>query len=321
MRGMVEFGVSLPTIGMDDASAVRLVAEHAEAAGLDSVWAADHVVLPTSHTSTYPYSADGEFLIAPGLPFLDQFTTLAYVAGFTRRVKLGTAVTLLPLRHPLATAKTVATLDVLSGGRAILGVAAGWLREEFDALGLDFDRRGKALDEGLDVVRAAWTQPSIAYEGEVYAARGVESHPHPAQKPHPPIWVGGHTAPVMRRAARCGSAWFPPLFGTTPAQLAESHRRINERAAELGRGDGAVSLSLRVLVDLRDSPDTAGAEKRNALAGDPERIAETLAGYIDAGVSHFVFLPQARTLADVQRTIDILASRVVPVLRAGAGAP
>ena len=97
---MIEFGVSLPTIGMDDPSAVRLVAEQAEASGLDSVWAADHIVLPTSHTSTYPYSADGEFLIAPGLPFLDQFTTLAYVAGFTSRVKLGTAVTLLPLRHP-----------------------------------------------------------------------------------------------------------------------------------------------------------------------------------------------------------------------------
>ena len=124
----------------------------------------------------------------------------------------------------------------------------------------------------------------------------------------------------MRRAARCGSAWFPPLFGTTPALLAESHRRINERAAELGRGDEAVSLSLRVLVDLRDAPDTAGAEKRNALAGEPERIAETLAEYLDAGVSHFVFLPQARTLADVQRTIDVLASQVVPVLRAGAEA-
>ncbi len=318
---MVEFGVSLPTIGMDDPSAVRLVAEQAEATGLDSVWAADHIVLPTSHTSTYPYSADGEFLIAPGLPFLDQFTTLAYVAGITRRVKLGTAVTLLPLRHPLAVAKSAATLDVLSGGRAILGVAAGWLREEFDALGLDFEARGQTLDEGLDILKAAWTESVVDYSGRHFSVHNVESHPHPAQKPHPPVWVGGHTAPVRRRAARIGDAWFPPLFGTTPNALADSLRSINEQAAAHGRGDNAVSLSLRVLVDLRDAPDAAGAEKRNALAGEPDRIAATLAGYLAIGVSHVVFLPQARTLADVQRTIDILAARVIPALRPGSDTP
>ena len=312
---MTEFGVSLPTIGMDDPSAVRLVAEQAEASGLDSVWAADHIVLPVSHSSTYPYSADGEFLIAPGLPFLDQFTTLAYVAGFTSRVKLGTAVTLLPLRHPLAIAKTVATLDVLSGGRSILGVAAGWLREEFEALGLDFESRGKVLDESLDVLKAAWTESVPRFEGRFFSVSGVESYPHPVQSPHPPIWVGGHTRPVMRRAARYGTAWFPPLFGTTPESLAASHQRINEEAAQQGRGENAVALSLRVLVDLRSAPDTAGAEKRNALAGEPERIAETLAGYADAGVSHFVFLPQARSLADVQRTVDLLTEKVIPLLR------
>ena len=280
---MIEFGVSLPTIGMDDPSAVRLVAEQAEASGLDSVWAADHIVLPTSHTSTYPYSADGEFLIAPGLPFLDQFTTLAWVAGFTSRVKLGTAVTLLPLRHPLAAAKTTATLDVLSGGRSILGVAAGWLREEFDALGLDFDRRGAVLDESLRLMRAAWTEQEVQFEGRFFNVRGVESYPHPAQTPHPPIWVGGHTKPVMRRAAKYGDAWFPPLFATTPQALAEAHRTMNEEAAGHGRGDDAVSLSLRVLVDLRSEPDLAGAEKRGALTGEPQRITATLAEYRGSG--------------------------------------
>ena len=320
MRRMVEFGVSLPTIGMDDPSAVRLVAEQAEASGLDSVWAADHIVLPTSHASTYPYSADGEFLIAPGLPFMDQFVTLSYVAGFTSRVKLGTAVTLLPLRHPLAVAKTVATLDVLSGGRTVLGVAAGWLREEFEALGLDFESRGRVLDEGLEVLRAAWTGNAVRFAGRFFEVHGVESFPRPAQAPHPPIWVGGHTRPVMRRAARYGSAWFPPLFGTTPGLLADAHRRINEEAAAHGRGDDAVALSLRVLVDLRGEPDVAGAEKRGALTGEPERIAETLAGYIDAGVAHFVFLPQARRPSDVQRTIDGLAAAIVPQLRTRGGA-
>ena len=117
------YGVSLPTIGMEDPQAIRLVAEQAEAAGLDSVWAADHIVLPTGATSPYPYDAGGEFLIPPGLPFMDQFTSLAYVAGITRNVRLGTAVTLLPLRHPLSVAKTVATLDALSGGRVIMSAS------------------------------------------------------------------------------------------------------------------------------------------------------------------------------------------------------
>ena len=317
MRQMVEFGVSLPTIGMDDPAAIRLVAEQAELSGLDSVWAADHIVLPTRHTSTYPYSAAGEFLIAPGLPFLDQFTTLSYVAGFTKKVKLGTAVTLLPLRHPLAVAKTVATLDVLSGGRSILGVAAGWLREEFEALNLDFADRGPTLDESLEVMKAAWTEKVIRFKGRLFDIQDVESYPHPTQQPHPPIWVGGHTKPVIRRAARHGTAWFPPLFGTTPESLAAAHRNLNERAAEYGRGDGAVSLSLRVLVDLRDQPDIAGAAKRNALVGEPDRIAQELADYADVGVSHFVFLPQARSLTDVQRTIDVLAQQVIPQLRKG----
>jgi probable F420-dependent oxidoreductase len=315
---VVEFGVSLPTIGMDDPSAIRLVAEQAEASGLDSVWAADHIVLPVNHTSTYPYSDDGEFLIAPGMPFLDQFTTLSYVAGFTTHLKLGTAVTLLPLRHPLAVAKTVSTLDVLSKGRAILGVAAGWLREEFEALGQDFDNRGRILDEGIDVLRAAWTETTPNFKGRFFEIHGIESYPQPTQKPHPPIWVGGHTTPVMKRAARSGSAWFPPLFNTTPRELAASHSRINEEAASLGRGDRPVSLSLRVLVDLRSEPDLAGATKRGALVGNPERVASELAPYLEIGVSHLVFLPQARNVADVQRTIDLLASQVVPQLRTGS---
>jgi probable F420-dependent oxidoreductase len=312
---MLEFGVSLPTIGMDDPLAVRLVAEQAEAAGLDSVWAADHIVLPTGTTSPYPYSDDGEFLISPGLPFMDQFTTLAYVAGFTTRLKLGTAVNLLPLRHPLTVAKIVATLDVLSGGRTILGVAAGWLEEEFTALGISFNDRGALLNEGLEVLQQAWTQPETNYHGQHYQVEGVASYPQPVQKPYPPIWLGGHTKPVMRRAAKYGSMWMPPLFKTTPEQMAQAHGQVRAMAEEAGRGPDAVGLALRVLVDLREKPDASGAEKRSALVGSPREVVEALKGYVRIGVSHFIFLPQARTLADVQQTVDQLAQKVIPQLK------
>jgi alkanesulfonate monooxygenase SsuD/methylene tetrahydromethanopterin reductase-like flavin-dependent oxidoreductase (luciferase family) len=254
---MIEFGVSLPNIGMRDPQAIRLVAEQAEAAGLDSVWAADHVVLPTGVSSLYPYHVDGDFLIPPEMPFMDQFTCLAYVAGITSKVKLGTAVNLLPLRHPLVVAKTVATLDVLSAGRVVLGVAAGWLAEEFDALGLPFKERGKMLDE----------------------------------------------------------VWIPPLFGTTPASLAASFESVREMAEQAGRPRNSINLALRVLVDLREEPDTASPETRGAVLGPPEKVAEVLASYMEVGVSHFVLLPQARTLEDVQRTVDILAEDVIPKVR------
>jgi probable F420-dependent oxidoreductase len=312
---MVKFGVSLPTIGMGDPRAIRLVAQQVEAAGLDSVWAADHIVLPTGDTSPYPYAEGGEFLIPPGMPFMDQFTSLAYVAGITERIMLGTAVTLLPLRHPLSVAKTVATLDVLSGGRAILGVAAGWLEEEFRALGIDFKARGKMLDEGLDVLREIWTQPNASHHGEFYDFHDVAAYPQPSQKPHPPIWVGGHTQPVMRRAARVGDMWLPPLFQTTPHDLAERYAQVQTMAEGHGRHSDDVGLALRVLVDLREEPDPSGPQKRGALLGPPERVIETLASYQEIGVSHFVLLPQARSLDDVQRTIDVIAKDVVPALR------
>ena len=184
---------------------------------------------------------------------------------------------------------------------AILGVAAGWLREEFEALGLDFESRGKVLDESLDVLKAAWTESVPRFEGRFFNVSSVESYPHPVQSPHPPIWVGGHTAPgdAARREVRHGVV---PAAVRHNAGVACGVSSAHQRGggASRGRGENAVALSLRVLVDLRSAPDTAGAEKRNALAGEPERIAETLAGYADAGVSHFVFLPQARSLADVQ---------------------
>ena len=312
---MTEFGVSLPNIGMRDPQAVRLVAEQAEAAGLDSVWAADHVVLPTGTTSPYPYHVDGDFLIPPGMPFMDQFTCLAYVAGITSKVKLGTAVNLLPLRHPLAVAKTVATLDVLSGGRTILGVAAGWLAEEFDALGLEFKDRGKMLDEGIEVLREIWTQPNASYDGEFYRFKNVAAYPQPIQQPYPPIWIGGHTKPVMRRAGRVADVWLPPLFGTTPASLAESFAGVRDFAEQAGRAREDVSLALRVLVDLREQPDTTGPDTRGAVLGPAEKVAEVLASYMEIGVSHFVLLPQARSLDDVQRTVDILAQDVIPQVR------
>ena len=183
---MAKFGVSLPTIGMEDPQAVRLVARQAEAEGLDSVWAADHIVLPTGGSSPYPYSDTGEFLIRSALPFLDQFTTLAYVAGCTERVSLGTAVTLLPLRHPLQVAKTIASLDVLSGGRVLFGVGAGWLEEEFRALDVSFEDRGALLDEGLEVLRAVWTQARALLRGSLLPGGGGRILPSTGPEASPP---------------------------------------------------------------------------------------------------------------------------------------
>ncbi|MGH2351124.1 MAG: TIGR03619 family F420-dependent LLM class oxidoreductase, partial [Chloroflexota bacterium] len=164
------FGCTLPTSGRGaDPVALRDAAQAAEALGYDAVWVSDHLVVPAQIASPYPYSQDGTFRLGPTAPYLEPLTVLTYLAGCTRRLRLGTHVLILPYRHPLVTAKVVATLDVLSGGRVDLGIGVGWMREEFEALGHQyFARRGAVTDEQLRVLQGLWAEDVPAFAGEFY---------------------------------------------------------------------------------------------------------------------------------------------------------
>ena len=209
MADPLTIGCTLPTSGAAaDPSALGALAQTAEALGFDSIWVSDHVVVPERIGSSYPYSADGRFPTAPTQPYLEPLATLSYLAGLTRRARLGTHVLVLPYRHPLLAAKMLSTLDNLSGGRFDFGIGVGWMREEFEALGSpSYERRGAVTDEQLRIMKAVWTQDVTGFEGEFYRFEPLGAHPLPVQKPHPPIWVGGHTRQPFaapRATATCG---------------------------------------------------------------------------------------------------------------------
>ncbi len=285
----------LPQWGPDATrDGVLSVARMAEQAGVDSVWVADHVVYPLRSTSTYPYRADGPpFAAVDG--FLDAFTTLAAVAGATDRVMLGTSVLVLPMRDPLEVAKSVATLDVLSGGRVVVGVGAGWWREEFEALGAPFVGRGQRMDEQIGILRELWTEGIVRGHHGHYSYDELVSRPLPIQSGGPRILIGGMGAVARRRAALIGDGWH--CLGSHDPTLAEGFAEVTRIARQAGRREGAVSLST-----------SAG------LPADPAKAVERLARLRAAGVSHVVLNVAENTCAATCMAIERLGDEILPEL-------
>src|SRR5215813_13383368 len=189
-------------------SGLSAIARKAEELGFESLWIPEHIILPVEYKSPYPYSSTGRMPAPPQTPLHDPLIALAYVAGMTSTIKLATGVFVLPIRNPFTTAKAVASLDVLSGGRFIFGVGIGWLEEEFAALGMDFKDRARRTREYLALMKELWTSVDPVYHGQTVSVAGFKFMPKPAQRPHPPIVFGGDTAPSLKRAARLGDGWY-----------------------------------------------------------------------------------------------------------------
>ena len=228
----MQWGVHLPHLGRQ-ATRDHLIAfaRSVEEWGYASGWVSDHIAWPASITSSYPYSDDGAFPARQDLPWLDPIGTLLFVAACTERIRLGTTVLILGYRPPVQTAKQLATLDVLSGGRLILGVGVGWMREEFEVLQMPYDRRGERGDEYLEVFTTLFSEEEPSYDGSFYRFPTVRFEPKPVQRPVP-IWVGGSSEGAYRRAARYGQGFhaaFEPL-----EQVAAAWGRVRELAAERG---------------------------------------------------------------------------------------
>ena len=259
----------------------------AEDLGFESVWMAEHLVFPTTFASRYPYTESGVPPVNPATPLLDPLLILAQVAGVTSRIRLGTNIYLLPLRHPLIAARLVTTLDVLSKGRLSLGIGTGWLREEFEAVGLSFEDRGAATRESVRAMRALWSGNDVEFRGKRYSFGPVKFEPKPVQKPHPPILVGGETEAALRRAAAIGDGWYG--VGHSPETAAVQVAK------------------LRALLDAEArSPD--GFEITvSASAADLDR--DVLRRFGDAGVHRVVALPWSRAReseASLRRFADLL---------------
>jgi len=313
---MVTFGCQLPTREATPET-LRLQAQYAEDLGFDTVWVIDHIVIPRRVRSVYPYAADGVSTFIPDQPLLEPLAALNFLAGCTHRVRLGTSVLIIPYRPPLLTAKQLATLDVLSGGRLILGAGAGWMEEEFQALGLDtFARRGAVTDEYLRLFKALWTEETPVFHGEYVQVADLGFAPKPVQKPHPPIWIGGHTFPALRRAARFGDGWLPlgnlPPAVFTPTALREQIALLRELTRSAGRPEGAVTVSFAGAVSFGAVADA----DRRPLGGQPEQIAADLCAYRDAGVSDFLlmFTHLQSGVADRLKAMERFVRDVLPLV-------
>jgi probable F420-dependent oxidoreductase len=308
-------GVTLPTSGgAADPGALGALAQTAEDLGYDSVWISDHVVVPATIASTYPYAADGRFGTSATQAYLEPLTSLGYLAGVTRRVRLGVAVLVLPYRHPLLTAKMVTTLDNLSGGRIDLGVGVGWMREEFEALGQPtYAERGAATDEQLQIFKTVWTQDIAGFDGRFYPFAPVGALPHPLQKPYPPIWVGGHSRPALRRTARYADGWLPivgrPGADLPPDAFAGLVQQLRQEIERAGRDPASVKVRLETTILFED-----GAGR--PLNGSPEQVAAEAARYRRAGAEAFLVNLGARPAADYERRLRRLAEEVMPALSA-----
>jgi len=310
--GPPQFSVSLQNRGILARPAILLpLAERVDAAGYDAIWVTDHVAIPRGPASSYPNSASGQPPWAPDVDYLEPLTTLAYLAARTRRARVGTSVLVVPVRPPLVVAKMLASLDVLSGGRLIVGVGTGWLAEEFEALGVPFARRGARTDEYLRALKECWTSDAPRFEGEFVRFADVSMNPKPLQKPHPPIWIGGHGPRVLRRVVELGDGWTPmalrPAGLHEPDGLAAAVRELHGLLAKAKREPESVTIAVKLPLKFGRA-----AGDRPLMTGTPEQIAGDLRRYRAAGVDHFALDFLATEAAEMHETVDRFTREVRP---------
>ncbi len=240
----MQFGVLLPQFGPlargpHVTARIRTVAITAERLGYDVLWTAEHIIFPRTIATPYPYG--GRFPYPLTDPILEIVATLSYVAAITARIRLGSSVLVLPTRNPIVLAKELATLDVLSNGRLLLGVASGWLAEEFDMLGVPFHERGRRTDEYIALLRALWTDERVTFHGRWFNLTEAAFFPKPVQQP-PPIWIGGSSAAALRRVARLGDGW---VAAPRPSldDLARDIAEIRRHAEAAGRDPATIGVA------------------------------------------------------------------------------
>jgi probable F420-dependent oxidoreductase len=292
----MNFGLAMVFMGScGEPPMLRRLAALVDEAGMPSIWAPDHTVFPPDAPAGYPYTKSGSFDPAQGLACHDSITTLAWVSELAPRARVGISVLVVPNRNPVLMTKALATVDVLSGGRAMLGAGAGWLAEEFEALGADFARRGAVTDEYLQIYQALCRDDRPSFAGEHYRLPEVVFSPKPVQRPWPPIYVGGNSAPALRRAARYGDFWQP--VSQDEQGVAGAREKLDRACEQIGRDPGDVGLSMRCYFHVNGTEydgAVADALSPGQLVGSVAELAERVNGLAEAGVEEVVFAPLVR---------------------------
>lgn len=275
---------------------LRTFGELADARGFHSVWVAEHVVLFDQYASQYPYSADGKIPAGGETGPLEPFNTLAFLAAVTSRVRLGTGICLVPQRNPVYTAKDVASVDWLSNGRCDFGVGVGWLKEEFDALGVSFDQRGARCRAYLEVMRRLWCDPISEYDGKFYHLPACRQYPKPVQQPHPPIHFGGESDAALRRVVDLGQGWYP--FNLGPDDLKARTKDLTDLLARRNRKRTDIQISTCPYMQAAD--------------------LDAVRRYRDAGADQVILMAFAATVDSLREKIDDLAETILEPMKRGA---
>ena len=294
-RGLVDYGVKV------------------EELGYDSLWVWDHVLLG----------------VEPNFPIIESLTVLTAVAARTSRIKLGTGILVLPLRNPVLLAKQLGSMDQLSNGRLLMGMASGWYKREFDAMGIPFERRGKIMDANLEILRALWTEPSVSGEWGPHKVSKAVMYPKPVQQPQIPVLIGGYVDRVLKRAATVGDGWLTYFY--TPEAFTKSWTKIRAFAEEAGRDPNALknAAQLPIMVGPSraavegemmdwlnkewDFPSNSDCSRDSAIMGTVDECVEQLEAHHDVGVQKIIFVPYKYEMNQV----ETIAREILPRLRKG----
>ena len=306
-----EFGLDVGVYGrLATPDAILTLARFAEQVGFDSVWLADHVAFPVSFASKYPYNQTGSFPAPLSDPLLEPIATMGVLVGATKRVRIGTAVLIMPYRNPVLLARMLITLDQFSGGRIVLGAGVGWLAEEFAVLGAaDFAKRGRVTDEYIEIFKALAAGGEVGYEGRTYRFDPVFSVPGSAQRPHPPVLVGGLSDPALRRVARHGSGWLAVTLG--PDRLPERLAALRRICGEEGRRFEDLQLVYKVFLDPGE-PKRSRFDDREPGSGSWAEIIDDLKAVRDQGFTSIVVRYRGEGAAAQTEQIERFVNEVMP---------
>jgi probable F420-dependent oxidoreductase len=287
----MKIGLIPVNVGIDRLEGIVGLATKAEQIGLESVWTFEHAIVPVDYQSKYPYSADGKMGVTPETPFVDPLIALATVAAHTKQLRLGTGVNILSQSNPLLLAKQAASLDLVSGGRFMLGVGIGWLQEEFRAMGVPFERRGARFDDAIEAMRKVWSGEVVEHQSDFLDWTGFKSHPLPVQKPFPVV-IGGSKGKAYARVAKYGQGWYAPTASVD--QLKGLLGPLAEACAAEGRDVSTVEISC-MWVPAMEGP-------------------EVVKQYEDLGVSRLIIPLQALGAGNPIENLDRLGSEVLSKL-------
>jgi probable F420-dependent oxidoreductase len=310
----MDFGLHLPasspTVKAEDL--VRF-AQRAEALGFYFLTVADHVIVPREISVPYPYTVDGKY---PGAGYhLETLMTMGFLAGATQRIRFVTSVLILPYRNPIVTAKMLASLDVLSRGRVIVGAGVGWMKEEFETIRTEpFAERGKVTDEYIAAFRELWTNDNPNFSGKYCSFSNIVFLPKPVQKPTIPIWIGGHSKQAIRRAARLGDGWHPiggvPTIPLEPEDIEKDMAMLREYAEKAGRDPKKIRVALKGSLFDREKQIAPG--KRRRFIGSAEEIAADIREYRTAGVDTMIFDVRRPGITETLERMEWMAQEVFP---------